>query len=102
MELPQHWYHGGDMSNFMNHKYSGDNGYCVMASWQWKTWREATNFKLNMDKALKLQELVKERINRDGRALVDVQNWLSKDGRKFTEFEYKILQSLVEESENGI
>ena len=57
IKYPAHWYEGGDMSNFYNHKYS-NGGYCIMTSWQFKTWKDATNFKLNLDSALRLQESI--------------------------------------------
>jgi len=53
----------------------------------------------DVKEAMKLQELVKDMENQTGRALVDVQNWLSKEGKLSTEITNKVLRDLIEESE---
>jgi len=88
------------MSEILVDQFSGvlpDNG--ILVKIYCKEMQKGTEKRLEIQSALKLQELVKEAIELDGRALVDIQNWLSKRAKKLTEFEYKILQSLVEESE---
>ena len=54
--------------------------------------------KIQLESALKLQELVIDMENQTGRALVDVQNWLSKEGKLSTEVTNKVLRDLLEES----
>lgn len=98
IKYPTHWYKGGDMSNFHNHEYS-NGGHCVMTSWQFKTWRNATNFKLSLDSALKLQQSVKERIKIIQANIAGAE----KNGETILLHECRLnlsfLQSLVEESE---
>lgn len=57
-----------------------------------------THERLMSKRARRLEKLVIDMENETGRALVDVQNWLSKEGKLSTKVTNKVLRDLLEES----
>ena len=55
-----------------------------------------------VESAIELQQLVIDMEEQTGRALVDVQNWLSKEGKLSTEVTNKVLRDLIEASQNTV
>ena len=57
-----------------------------------------THERLMSKRARRLEELVIDMEDKTGRALVDVQNWLSKEGKLSTQVTNRVLRDLLEES----
>ena len=64
--------------------------------------KEYQQLKIKCEQSLKLKELVIDMENETGRSLVDVQNWLSKEGKLSTEVTNKVLRDLIKESQKTV
>ena len=89
---PEHFVIEGDICS---HAY-----YIELEGTIQSTHEECLRFINSIKSALKLQQLVIDMENETGRALVDVQNWLSKEGKFSTQITNKVLFDLIKESHN--